>query len=260
MKIFKANADAAKQKEQESKSQRVQRERALRDRLELDRRHAEEEALEEPPALINKGLDDESDSEEEDASEEEPEFEVVPTSAEPEQPMSIPVVSQDDEPEDSPAANTRAQHRLRTLQDEANINLEATMLLVDAAGKPKRAPLMQQVMATKLDIAGAAMEVSAKQAASRRYPLQFLCDLANTVLDGDTGEMMEYRHLIARPKYKEVWGDAFGKEVGRLAQGIPGKVEGTDTLFFINKDEVPKDRLKDVTRDRIVCNVPPEKG
>ena len=89
--------------------------------------------------------------------------------------------------------------------------------------------------------------------------MQFLCDLANAVLDGDTGEMLEYRHLITRPKYKEVWGDAYGKEVGRLAQGIPGKVEGTNTLFFIRKDEVPADRVKDVTRDRIVCNVRPEK-
>ena len=133
------------------------------------------------------------------------------------------------------------------------------MILVEAAGKPKKASILQQALATKLDVAGAAIEVSARRVASRHYPLQFLCDLANAVLDGDTGEMLEYRHLITRPKYKEVWGDAYGKEVGRLAQGIPGKVEGTNTLFFIRKDEVPADRIKDVTRDRIVCNVRLEK-
>ena len=44
-----------------------------------------------------------------------------------------------------------------------------------------------------------------KQAASRRYPLQFLVDLAGAVLDPETGEMLEYRHLIQRPKYKKDW-------------------------------------------------------
>ena len=36
-------------------------------------------------------------------------------------------------------------------------------------------------------------------------------------------------------------------------------MEGTNTLFFIEKNEVPSDRFKDVTRDRIVCNMRPEK-
>ena len=118
---------------------------------------------------------------------------------------------------------------------------------------------MQQVLATRLDITGVTMEVSASKAATRRYPLLFLCDLANAVLGGNMGEMLEYCHLITCPKYKEVWGNAYGKEIGRLAQGIPGKVEGTNTLFFVDKSEVPADRFKYVTRDRIVCNVRPEK-
>ena len=88
------------------------------------------------------------------------------------------------------------------------------------------------------------MEVTAQEVAGRKYPMQFLCDLVNAVLDGATGEMLEYRHLITCPKYKEVWGESYGKEVGRLAQGIPGKVEGTDTIFFIHKDQVPPNRQK----------------
>ena len=40
----------------------------------------------------------------------------------------------------------------------------------------------------------------ARQAASRRYPLQFLVDMAGAVLDLAPGEMLEYRHLIQRPK------------------------------------------------------------
>jgi hypothetical protein len=64
---------------------------------------------------------------------------------------------------------------------------------------------------------------------------------------------LEYRHLIKRDEYKEVWGNSFGNEIGRLAQGIPGRVEGTDTIDFIDYDEVPADRRADVTYARIVC-------
>ena len=79
------------------------------------------------------------------------------------------------------------------------------------------------------------------------------------MLDTQTGDLLEYRHLIRHPLYKEVWGGAFGKEVGRLAQGIPGVVEGTDTIEFIHKDDVPNDRYKDCTYVRIVCNENPRK-
>jgi hypothetical protein len=47
--------------------------------------------------------------------------------------------------------------------------------------------------------------------------------------------------------------------MGRLAQGLPGVVDGTDTFFFINYDKIPKDRCKDVTYTRICVNYRPEK-
>ena len=94
-----------------------------------------------------------------------------------------------------------------------------------------------------------------KQVAAWRYPLQFLCNYANAVLDGETGELLEYRHLIQCPKYKDAWSISFGNEIGRLAQGMPGRVEGTNAIFFIPKARVPADRWKDVTHGRIVCNI-----
>ena len=78
MEIFKANAEATRCKEQESGSQRVQRERALRERLQMDHEHAKAAAVEEPPELVNKGLDEDSDSDNEDDNAA-PEFKVVPT-------------------------------------------------------------------------------------------------------------------------------------------------------------------------------------
>ena len=54
-------------------------------------------------------------------------------------------------------------------------------------------------------------------------------------------------------------GWCIGKDVGRLAQGLPGIVEGNGTLNFIFKNEIPPDRFKDVTYARIVCNYRLEK-
>ena len=70
---------------------------------------------------------------------------------------------------------------------------------------------------------------------------------------------MEYRHLVSNPKYRDTWKNAYGKELGRLAQGLPGIVKGTNTIVFIYKTSVPQDRWKDVTYGRIVANFRPEK-
>ena len=45
-----------------------------------------------------------------------------------------------------------------------------------------------------------------------------------------------------------------GNEIGRLAQGLKGRVEGTNTIYFINKDESPQEQWKDVTYCRICAN------
>eukprot|EP00804_Cyclotella_cryptica_P001905 CCRYP_007349-RA/>CCRYP_007349-RA protein AED:0.39 eAED:0.41 QI:0/0/0/1/0/0/2/0/360 len=70
---------------------------------------------------------------------------------------------------------------------------------------------------------------------------------------------MEYRHLIANPKYRDTWQNAYGKELGRLVQGLPSIVKGTNTIAFIQRTHVPQDRWKDVTYGRIVANFRPEK-
>ena len=66
--------------------------------------------------------------------------------------------------------------------------------------------------------------------------------------------------MLRHPVYKEVWGSAFGKEVGRLAQGLPNVVKGTDTIEFISRNDVPTDRFQDCTYVQIVCNERPEKA
>ena len=97
--------------------------------------------------------------------------------------------------------------------------------------------------------------MTARQAASRKFPKEALA----AVLNEETGELMEYRHLLANPKYRATWSKAYGKEIGRLAQGIPGEVEGTNTITFIDKSHIPENRWRDVTYGRIVASFRPEK-
>ena len=92
----------------------------------------------------------------------------------------------------------------------------------------------EQPSTKRLASAIAGLSVKAKQALQQRFPLTFFCALAAAVLDGATGELMEYRHLIRHPKYKQPWKYLFVNEVGCLTQCIPGRSNGIDTIHFIN--------------------------
>jgi hypothetical protein len=83
--------------------------------------------------------------------------------------------------------------------------------------------------------------------------------MLNTVLNMDTGKLMEMKHLLVNPKYKEVWGQLYTTELGRLAQGIPGVSKGTDTIVFIRRNKVPIDQIKDITYGCVCVNYRPEK-
>ena len=60
--------------------------------------------------------------------------------------------------------------------------------------------------------------------------MTWLCEMANSVL-GEKGELLEYRHLISNPKTKAVWAHLCGNEIGRLAQGMPGRNKGMNTSY-----------------------------
>ena len=93
-----------------------------------------------------------------------------------------------------------------------------------------------------------------RKLANQKFPLAMLCEIAGAVLDPETGKLLEYRHLTKKPQFKEVWSKTGSKEIGRLAQGVPGVVDGTNTIFFIDYDQIPNDRSKDVTYTRICVN------
>ncbi len=97
-------------------------------------------------------------------------------------------------------------------------------------------------------------------ASARKCPLQLFAKMANAVLDSQTGEMLEYRQLLKKEKFKDEWTHSSGNEFRRLAQGIGGRIPNpTNTIFFIHKEDVPADRFKDTTYIKFVCNVRPQK-
>jgi hypothetical protein len=69
------------------------------------------------------------------------------------------------------------------------------------------------------------------------------------------GQYLNYRQLIRDPKHKEIWSTPAANEFRRLAQGVGGRVKGTNTIFFICKDQVPEDRIKDVTYGSYGCEI-----
>ena len=82
--------------------------------------------------------------------------------------------------------------------------------------------------------------------------------LTNAIIDPISGKNLEYRHLISNPDTKETWVRSCANEFGRLCQGVGNRIKGTNTLFFIPKNKVPKN--KTVTYPRIVCDYRPTKS
>ncbi len=66
-------------------------------------------------------------------------------------------------------------------------------------------------------------------------------------------------HLLVNPKYKELWGKSYTKELGRLAQGISGVSKGTDTIVFIRREDIPHDRKCNSMYAQVCVNYCPEK-
>ena len=82
--------------------------------------------------------------------------------------------------------------------------------------------------------------------------------LAYAVYDEAAGKSLEYRELMKHPDpvIRKQWNHAGANEFGRLLQGIRD-IEGTDTMFFVNRKDVPEH--KTVTYSRMVCDIRPQK-
>ena len=100
--------------------------------------------------------------------------------------------------------------------------------------------------------------IDLEQMAALPIPMAEFCEMANAVV-GDNRELLEYCHLIANEKTRATWQHLYQNEIGQLAQGMPGRNKGTNTIFFIKKNQVPRYRAKDVTCGLITTLIRPEK-
>jgi hypothetical protein len=80
--------------------------------------------------------------------------------------------------------------------------------------------------------------------------------LANAVIRPVTGKEMEYTARMKDPRLKPLWTRGFSNECGRLFQGIRD-IAGTDTCFFIELTDIPKDRK--INYGKILCDYKPHK-
>ena len=64
----------------------------------------------------------------------------------------------------------------------------------------------------------------------------------NTVIDTDTGQSLEYSHLMRGPD-KDIWKTSLANNLGRLAQGVGTRMPTvTNTVFFIPRSAIPAGR------------------
>jgi hypothetical protein len=82
--------------------------------------------------------------------------------------------------------------------------------------------------------------------------------MANSVINEDTGASLEYRHLLKDDSTFTVWNKAAANEFGRLAQGVGDRIEGSNTIFFIPRQAVPKGKI--ITYGRFVVDIRPNKS
>ena len=82
---------------------------------------------------------------------------------------------------------------------------------------------------------------------------------ANAVTDPNTGHQLEYKQLINHPDnaLRRTWQRSSANEFGRLAQGIGGRIKGTDTIKFLHYREMPTNRRP--TYACFVCEIRPQK-
>jgi hypothetical protein len=72
------------------------------------------------------------------------------------------------------------------------------------------------------------------------FDLNELEAFTNAIVDPDTGESLEYRHLIKHPKTGDTWLRAAANEFGHLMAGLKRGINGTRTMHFIHKHQVPQ--------------------
>ncbi len=90
---------------------------------------------------------------------------------------------------------------------------------------------------------------------------------AYSVMDLESGELLEHRQLRHHPKHKDKWDQSYANKIGCLCQGVgrhptepnAQRIAGTNCMHPIHFKDIPRDRISDVAHTRVVCDVRPTK-
>jgi hypothetical protein len=66
-------------------------------------------------------------------------------------------------------------------------------------------------------------------------------ETAQAIFDEESGQMLKYWKRITHPKYREAWTHSSANEFGHLAQGVGSRIEGMNTIFFVQKKDIAAD-------------------
>ncbi len=84
-------------------------------------------------------------------------------------------------------------------------------------------------------------------------------ETTHTTFAIESGKLLKYRALLTHPKYHIAWTHSSANKFGQLAEGVGTRIKGTDTIFFISKQDIPVDQQRDVTYGKFVCEYKPKK-
>jgi hypothetical protein len=73
---------------------------------------------------------------------------------------------------------------------------------------------------------------------TKNYP-----NTCNSVINEETGASLQYRHLINDASTFNIWNEAAANEFGRLAQGVGNRIDGSNIIFFIPRQAIPKGKF-----------------
>jgi hypothetical protein len=96
--------------------------------------------------------------------------------------------------------------------------------------------------------------ITARNASCRKFPIEML----NAVLNMNTGKLMEMKHLLVNPKYKDLWGKSYTKELGRLAKvSLESPAPTPSYLSNAMRSHLNESRMKHM--DRYALIIAPKK-
>jgi hypothetical protein len=152
--------------------------------------------------------------------------------------QSLPPIKESSETMSEPAPRVQNKKETEKTKDKVNVNNEQ---------------LRQNIQHAVIQCA------RIPQHHQMQLRMQEQTERAQLIHDNETGTYLNYCQLIWNPMHKEMWSRSAANEFGRLAQGVGGRNKGTNTIFFIHKNQVPTDRMKDVTYGSFICNYKPNK-